>query len=174
MKKLWKIQGFIPYIVILFLNATTDLAHKITIQNTLLKSFEGDLLITLSAVVNALILLPFILLFSSSGFLSDKFSKITIIRYAALASIPIALLITVCYYQGWFIAAFVMTFLLALQSAIYSPAKYGVIKEFVGSENLGPANGVVQAVTIVAILLSSILFSMIFESFILRQKSLMS
>lgn len=165
MQTVWKIKGFIPYVIILFLNATTDLAHKITIQNTLLKSFEGDLLITLSAVVNALILLPFILLFSSSGFLSDKYSKITIIRYSALASIPIALLITLSYYQGWFIAAFVMTFLLALQSAIYSPAKYGAIKEFVGSENLGPANGVVQAVTIVAILLSSIVFSILFESF---------
>lgn len=164
MQTVWKIKGFIPYVIILFLNATTDLAHKITIQNTLLKSFEGDMLITLSAVVNALILLPFLLLFSASGFLSDKFSKITIIRYSAIASIPIALLITLCYYQGWFVAAFVMTFLLALQSAIYSPAKYGAIKEFVGSENLGPANGVVQAVTIVAILLSSILFSFVFES----------
>ena len=165
MKTLLKIQGFMPYIFILFLNATTDLAHKITIQNVLLKSFDGDILIILTAVVNAMILLPFILLFSSSGFISDKFSKTKVIRWAAFSSIFLTLLITLAYYQGWFYTAFAMTLLLATQSAIYSPAKYGMIKEMVGVDDLGKANGIVQAVTIVAILFSSIIFSIIFEAF---------
>ncbi len=165
MKSLLAVKGFVAFVLILFLNATTDLAHKITIQNVLLKSFDDQTLVILSAVVNALILLPFILLFTPAGFLSDKFSKTQVIRYSALLSIFLAFLITLCYYQGWFVAAFVMTFLLALQSAIYSPAKYGAIKELVGTENLGPANGVVQAVTIVALLMSSILFSIVFEAF---------
>ncbi len=165
MNTLLKIQGFIPFIIILFLNATTDLAHKITIQNVLLKSFDGDLLIILTAIVNAMILLPFILLFSSSGFISDKFSKTKVIRWSAFASIFLTLIITLAYYQGWFYTAFMMTLLLATQSAIYSPAKYGMIKELVGVDELGKANGVVQAVTIVAILLSSIVFSIIFEAF---------
>ncbi len=164
MNTLLKIRGFIPFIFILFINATVDIAHKITIQNILLKSFEGDTLIVLSAVVNAMILLPFILLFSPSGYISDRFSKTAVIRYSAMSSILLTLLITLSYYLGWFYAAFGMTFLLAVQSAIYSPSKYGIIKELVGTQNIGAANGAVQAVTIIAMLASAILFSVVFES----------
>ncbi|MEJ2467575.1 MAG: acyl-[ACP]--phospholipid O-acyltransferase [Campylobacterales bacterium] len=164
MGALFRRPGFAVFVLILFLNATVDLAHKITIQNILLKSFEGDLLVSLSAVVNALILLPFILLFSPAGFLSDRFSKTSVIRYSAAAAVALALLITLCYYQGWFYAAFGMTLLLAAQSAIYSPAKYALIKKLAGVQHLGAANGVTQAVTIVAILLSSLFFSVLFEA----------
>ncbi len=163
MKALFRIQGFSAFMMVLFMNATVDIAHKITIQNVLLKSFEGEMLIVLSALVNAMILLPFILLFSPSGYISDRFSKSMVVRYAALGAVGLSLLITLSYYQGWFYAAFALTFLLAVQSAIYSPAKYGLIKELAGVENLGSANAAVQALTIVAILLSSILFSAIFE-----------
>jgi acyl-[acyl-carrier-protein]-phospholipid O-acyltransferase/long-chain-fatty-acid--[acyl-carrier-protein] ligase len=142
MKTLLKIGGFIPYIFILLINATVDIGHKITIQNTLLKSFEGDTLIILSALINAMILLPFILLFSPSGYLSDRYAKSKVIQYAAVSSIALALLITLSYSQGWFYVAFGLTFVLAVQSAIYSPAKYGLIKELVGTDNLGTANGI--------------------------------
>ncbi len=165
MKKLLNLRGFIPFIVILFINAMVDIGHKITIQNVLLKSFEGDTLIILSALINAMILLPFILLFSPSGYISDRFSKTKVIRYAAISAIFLTLLITLSYYQGWFYTAFALTFLLAVQSAIYSPSKYGLIRELAGIENLGAVNGIVQAVTIVAILLSSILFSIVFENY---------
>ncbi len=165
MKQLLAIRGFVPFVIILFINAIVDIGHKITIQNVLLKSFEGDTLIILSALVNAMILLPFILLFSPSGYISDRFAKTVVIRYASIAAIVLTLLITFSYYQGWFYTAFALTFVLAIQSAIYSPSKYGLIKELSGVENLGAANGVVQAVTIVAILLSSILFSIVFENY---------
>jgi hypothetical protein len=61
-------------------------------------------------------------------------------------------LITLFYYLGFFWAAYVMTFLLGILAAIYSPAKYGYIKELVGKEKLAAANGVVQACTTIAIL----------------------
>ena len=62
MGKLFKIQGFIAYTAMIFLNAFVDLGHKITIQNTILKVYEGQTQIILIAVVNALILLPFVML----------------------------------------------------------------------------------------------------------------
>ncbi|MDY0194665.1 MAG: acyl-[ACP]--phospholipid O-acyltransferase [Sulfurovaceae bacterium] len=163
MTSLIKIAGFIPFIIIVFINATVDIAHKITIQNTLLKSFDGSTLIILSALINAMILLPFIFLFSPSGYISDRFSKTKVIRYGALTAIIVSLFIVVSYYFGQFYMAFGLTFLLAAQSAIYSPAKYGMIKELVGNEHLAEANGIVQAISIAAILLSAIVFSVIFE-----------
>jgi len=164
MKALFKIAGFTPYIFIIFLNAMTDLGHKIILQNTIFKAYDGSELIVLTAIVNALILLPFIFLFSPAGFISDKYPKVKVVEYASAAAIGITTLILFSYVMGWFWVAFGLTFVLAAQSAIYSPAKYGLIKEMTGNENLAPANALVQSVTIVSILLGAVVYSLFFES----------
>jgi acyl-[acyl-carrier-protein]-phospholipid O-acyltransferase/long-chain-fatty-acid--[acyl-carrier-protein] ligase len=163
MDKLFKLTGFIPFILIIFLNAFVDLGHKILIQNTVFKIYDGQTQIILTAIVNGLILLPFVLLFSPAGFLSDKHQKPLIMKISAGVAVGLTLLITLSYYLGWFQLSFAMTFLLAVQSAFYSPAKYGYIKELTGKEQLATANAVVQAVTIVAILFGIFAFSVFFE-----------
>ena len=160
---IYKIRGFLPYIIVVFLNAFTDLGHKIIIQNTIFKIYDGQTQIILTAIVNALILTPFILLFSTSGFLSDKFSKSKVMIIAAWAAVIITLGITLSYYLGEFKLAFFLTLVLAIQSAIYSPAKYGYIKELVGNKHLTLGNGIVQAVTTVAILGGIFIYSVFFE-----------
>jgi len=163
MKALFNIAGFGSYILIVFLNAMTDLGHKIVLQNTIFKAYDGSELIVLTAIINALILLPFIFLFSPAGFISDKYPKVKVVEYASAAAIGITTLILFSYMMGWFWAAFVLTFILAAQSAIYSPAKYGLIKEMTGNDMLAAANAVVQAVTIVSILAGAVIYSVFFE-----------
>jgi acyl-[acyl-carrier-protein]-phospholipid O-acyltransferase/long-chain-fatty-acid--[acyl-carrier-protein] ligase len=163
MPSLFSVSGFAPYITVIFLNAFVDLGHKIIIQNTLFKSYDGDTQILLTAIVNALILLPFILMFTPSGYLADRWPKNWVMRISAWFAVGITLTITLCYSLGWFWPAFAMTFLLAVQSAFYSPAKFGYIKELVGNESLTNANGWVQAVTMVAILAGTFAFSVLFE-----------
>lgn len=158
-----KIAGVLNYLIVVFLNAFTDLGHKIIIQNTIFKVYDGDLLIVLTTVVNTLILLPFILMFSPSGFLADKFAKNVIMKHSAAFAVVITLIITYAYYHGLFILAFAMTFLLALQSALYGPAKYGYIKELFGVKFITSGNGAVQAVTTVAILSGIIFYTILFE-----------
>ena len=148
----------------IFLNAFVDLGHKIIIQNTVFKVYDGSTQVILTALINGLILLPFILLFTPSGFLADRFQKPKIMRWAAAIAVGITLLITLSYYLGWFKFAFAMTFMLAVQSAFYSPAKYGYIREIAGKNNLSLANGLVQSVTIIAILLGMFVFSILFEN----------
>lgn len=164
MKKLTQFAGAWPFFIAVFLNAFVDLGHKIVIQNTVFKLYDGPYQVTLTAILNALILLPFILLLSPAGFLSDKFRKTEVMRMSAWMVVILCIAITVCYHMGWFWAAFAMTFLLAAQSAIYSPAKYGFIKEFFGKNRLGEANGVVSALSITAILAGIFAFSVAFES----------
>jgi len=163
MKQLLRCGGFLPFIGMMFLNAFTDLGHKIIIQNTLFKTYDGDTQILLTAIVNALILVPFVLLFSPSGFLADRFAKPRVMRVSAWVAVGLTLAITLFYYLGWFWPAFAMTFLLAIQAAIYSPAKYGYIKELVGNEALASANAWVQATTTTAILFGIFFFSILFE-----------
>ncbi|MBV1790071.1 acyl-[ACP]--phospholipid O-acyltransferase [Marinobacterium sp. D7] len=165
MNQLFKIKGFLPYILVVFINAFVDLGHKIVIQNTIFKTWDGEVQVILTAIVNGLILLPFILLFSPSGFLADRFPKEKVMRYGALAAVAGTTLITLSYWMGWFWMAFGLTLLLAIQSAIYSPAKYGYIRELLGDERLAQGNAQVQAVTIVSILSGTFVFSALFEQF---------
>lgn len=166
MLKLLKQKGAIPYIIVIFLNAIVDLGDKIILQNTIFKVYEGSTQIVLTALVNALILLPFVMFFTPAGFLSDRFSKARVLQHASKVSLAIVVLITIAYHSGMFQTALFLTFLLAAQSAFFSPAKYGLIRELFGKEHLTEGNGIVQAVTIIAILLSSLLFSLFFESMV--------
>ncbi len=164
MPSLIRTLGAIPFLVAVFLNAFVDLGHKIIIQNTIFKVYDGPEQVILTAILNALILLPFILLFSPAGFVSDKYPKNQTMKLSAWAAVVLTLGITGCYALGWFWPAFAMTFLLAIQSAFYSPAKYGYIKGLFGKQRLAQANGLVQSVSIVAILAGTVVFSIAFES----------
>ncbi|PKF61578.1 acyl-[ACP]--phospholipid O-acyltransferase [Psychromonas sp. psych-6C06] len=164
MKKLINIKGAWPYLFALFLNSFVDLGHKIIIQNTIFKSYDGELQILLTTLVNGLILLPFILLLTPAGFISDKHPKNKVMRISACFAVLLTLAITACYYLGLFWPAFAMTFLLAVQSTFYSPAKYGYIKPLFGKEKLAQANGVVQAASIIAILTGTVVYSLFFET----------
>jgi acyl-[acyl-carrier-protein]-phospholipid O-acyltransferase / long-chain-fatty-acid--[acyl-carrier-protein] ligase len=135
----------------------------------LFKYYDDPELRIYTALINTMIILPFIMAFTPAGFLSDKFPKHWIIRASAFLAIPITALITLCYYMGWFWPAFWLTFVLALQSALYSPAKFGYIRELVGKEKIAPANSVVQAVTIVAILSGTLVYTLIFEALLTGQ-----
>ena len=172
MREIFSIKGFTSFVIVLFLNSFTDLGHKIIMQNLLFKQYSGTEQIIYISIINLLIILPFILLFTPSGWIGDRFAKNKVMVYSAAAAIPITAMITLSYYQGWFEAAFVFTFILAAQSVIYSPAKYGYIKEIVGKDNLPTGNSVVQSTTIISILVSSFFYSILFENSYIESNSL--
>ncbi len=163
---MFKTKSFIPYLLVVFLNSFVDLGHKILIQNTLYQTTSPGNYTILSSILNALILLPYILIFTPSGFISDHFSKVKVLRVTAILAVPILLFITYCYYEGWFWMAFALTLTLGFQSAVNSPAKYGYIKEIFGKSNIAQANAYVQTTAIVAILGGTVLFTVLFTYFV--------
>ncbi|RUR39307.1 acyl-[ACP]--phospholipid O-acyltransferase [Vreelandella populi] len=167
MQRLLRTPGAWPYLIAIFLNAFVDLGHKIVIQNTIFKSYEGTTQIVLTALVNALILLPFILLFTPAGHAANAYPKVRIMRISAWVAVGVSLGITAAYYYGLFWVAFTMTLLLAIQSAFYSPAKYGLVKGLFGKSHLAEANGLIQAVTIGAILAGTLAFTALFEHWVI-------
>ena len=100
-------RGFIPYLAVVLINAMIDLGHKIVIQNTIFKCYDGSTQIGLTALVNACILLPFILFFTPAGFLADRFPKHLVMRWTAAFALPLTVLITVVYVTGRFETAFI-------------------------------------------------------------------
>ena len=87
MDKLFRLAGFLPFMLIIFLNAFVDLGHKILIQNTVFKIYDGQTQIILTAIVNGLILLPFVLLFSPAGYLSDRHPKPRVMQVSAAVAV---------------------------------------------------------------------------------------
>ncbi len=161
-----RIRGFLPYILIVFFNAFVDLGHKILIQNTLYQTANAEHFSLMSSIINGFILLPYLLLFTPSGFIADKFKKVIVLRITAAAAIPLTIIATWSYFQGYFYVAFGITLLLATQSALNSPAKYGYIKELFGKANIAKANAIVQTTAIIAILAGTFVFSLIFDHYL--------
>ena len=148
---------------VVFLNALIDLGHKIALQNTVFKMYDGSEQIILAAIINACILLPFIALVMPVAKLADTHNKVKIMRTTAAASLLLTLAITLFYSAGWFWPAMIMTLLMAIQSAFYSPAKLAYLKLCWGSSRLSQANGWAQTASICGILMGTLAFSVGFE-----------
>lgn len=150
-------------LLVSFVNVFIDISHKILLQNTIYKTFDGNEQLLLTTIVNALLLLPFIFLFSTSGFLSDKFPKNKIIKITSFINIFLNVIAYICYLYGAFWSMFTIILIMGIQSCIYSPAKYGYIKELMGKDFISSGNALINAVTMISILLAMALYSFGFE-----------
>ena len=155
----------IAFLFVVFCNAVVDVAHKVLLQNIAFKIFDGSIQVIWISIINALIIIPFLLLFTVSGYLSDKYNKKDILVYGAVSSFLLSGLMIISYLSGDFYFAMFSLVLLAVQSAIYSPAKFGLILDIYGKKNLSSGNASLQAISIIAILFSIAIASLVFENF---------
>ena len=111
-KAIKDIRGLLPYVLVVFFNAIIDLGDKILLQNAIFKHYDGSTQIILTAFVNSLIIQPAIMLFTPSGFLSDRFSKTTVLRESSKVALILTVLIMFSYFFGLFkISLFLATFI---------------------------------------------------------------
>lgn len=115
-------------------------------------------------VAGLLIVLPFILFAPVVGWLSDRFSKRNVMLGAAIAQLLILCLLSCALWLRSLNLALVGFFLLALQSAVFSPAKMGIVKELVGSARLGFASGMQQMTSLIAILIGQVSMGYLFDA----------
>ncbi|MEQ8788033.1 MAG: MFS transporter [Pirellulaceae bacterium] len=94
--------------------------------------------------------LPYILLAAPAGYLSDRFSKRSVIVACKIAEIVIMLLGVLGIWMGqlWFLFAAVG--LMGAQSALFSPAKMGCIPEILKPDKISAANGIFGLATVVS------------------------
>lgn len=155
----------LSFLFVVFCNAVVDVAHKVLLQNIAFKIFDSSEQVVWISIINAMIIIPFLLLFTVSGYLSDKYNKKDILIYGAVSSFTLSILMIFSYLSGNFYLAMFNLVLLAVQSAIYSPAKFGIILSIWGKKNLARGNSALQAVSIIAILFAIASGSFIFESY---------
>lgn len=155
----------LSFLFVVFCNAVVDVSHKVLLQNIAFKIFDGSEQVVWISIINAMIIIPFLLLFTVSGYLSDKYNKKDILVYGAVSSFILSVLMIFSYLSGNFYLAMFNLVLLAVQSTIYSPAKFGIILDVWGKKNLAKGNSALQSVSIIAILFAIAIGSLVFESF---------
>ncbi len=107
--------------------------------------------------------LPFVLFAPLAGWVSDRFSKRDVMLGAAIAQVLILAWICAAVMARNMPIALCGFFALAVQSALFSPAKFGIIKELVGSKHLGFAAGIQQMTAMLAILVGQIAAGYLFD-----------
>lgn len=106
-------------------------------------------------------MIPFILFAATAGTLADRFSKRSIIYFTRGMEILTTLLGLLAFVFKSAFGGYAVLFLLSLQSALFSPCKYGIIPEIVAKERISHYNGVISATTYLAII-----FGTFFASFL--------
>jgi 1-acyl-sn-glycerol-3-phosphate acyltransferase len=107
-------------------------------------------------VIGALFILPFVLFSATSGQLTDKYDKRTMIRLVKDLEIVIMLIAAWGFISGNVPALLLCVFLMGLHSTLFGPVKYALLPQVLGERELTGGNGMVEMGTFVAILLGNV------------------
>ncbi|WP_437205436.1 MFS transporter [Planctomicrobium sp. SH664] len=107
----------------------------------------------LQGIATILFAAPFILLSGYAGFLSDRYSKRTIVVLVKGLEIVVMAMGLVAFLVGNVYAMLAVLCLMGAHSALFGPSKYGILPELFPSQALPKVNGMVQMTTFLAIIL---------------------
>lgn len=149
-------RGFNALIVTQFFGAANDNLLKTVLTFMVINGIWADAFGKGSQGLIFLIFnLPFILLSGYAGRFADRYSKRTVSVLVKIAEVPIALVAGIGFWTGNLWLTVLALVLLCSQSAFFGPAKYGVIVELVGPRQLSRANGVINMMTNLAVIVGS-------------------
>jgi acyl-[acyl-carrier-protein]-phospholipid O-acyltransferase/long-chain-fatty-acid--[acyl-carrier-protein] ligase len=143
-----------------FFGAVNDNIMKVVIVFTILYGAWAGILgkgADAQSYVNYVFTVPFILLSGYAGTFSDRNSKSRVVFWIKLIEIPIVIIAAIGFWtQELWIALFALL-ALTCQSAYYGPAKYGMIPEIVAARDLSRANGMINMMTNIAVIVGTLL-----------------
>lgn len=148
-----------------FLGAFNDNVYKMIVSFTAVRvaldpATSGRYL----ALAGAVFIFPYILFSGYAGQLADRYSKTRMLQITKSLEIVTMLMGIAALTAGSINLLLVVLFLLATQATFFSPAKYGILPEAFGAEQISRANGLVELTTFVAIVVGTSFGSALFES----------
>lgn len=142
-----------------FLGAMNDNILKLLIIFYLIGARGAEHAGVITAAVGAAFVLPFLLFSAPAGCLADRLAKSRIIVAVKLMEVAVTALAVLVFALGWHGGLYLVIFLMATHSAFFAPAKYGVIPELAGRDQLSRANGLVESFTYLAIIFGTTMAS---------------
>jgi 1-acyl-sn-glycerol-3-phosphate acyltransferase len=151
-------RRFAPFFWTQFSGAANDNLFKFAFTVMVTYQLQIDWLPPAMAglVIGALFILPFLLFSATSGQLTDKYDKRTMIRLVKDLEICIMLIAAWGFIAGNVIALLLCVFLMGLHSTLFGPVKYALLPQVLGERELTGGNGMVEMGTFVAILLGNV------------------
>lgn len=146
-----------------FLGALNDNIFKLLVIYLLIHVDGPNSANKILSLAGAIFVIPFLLFSSSAGVLADRFSKRTIIVYTKVLELAIMIFGWFTVRAEWHAGAYTALFLMATQSALFSPSKYGIIPELVEPKMVSKANGTLTSFTYLAIILGTFFASFIID-----------
>ena len=107
-------------------------------------------------VIGALFILPFLLFSATSGQLTDKYDKTTMIRLVKNLEIGIMALAAWAFMAANVPVLLGCVFLMGLHSTLFGPVKFAYLPQVLNERELTGGNGMVEMGTFVAILLGNV------------------
>ncbi|HEY4302589.1 MAG TPA: MFS transporter [Candidatus Didemnitutus sp.] len=107
----------------------------------------------LRSLLSAALVAPFILFAPLAGWVVDRFPKSRVLNLSLGAQAVIMALLVAALAMHWMPGALICFGLLSLQAAVFAPAKRGILRELVGADVLSRAVGVMEMLSVTAILL---------------------
>ena len=150
-------SGFLSLIWTQFFGAINDnILKQVLIWMLIYGIWKGQLGDGAQGYANIIFTVPFILLSGYAGRFADRNSKRDVVVLVKIIEIPIALIALVGFWSQnlWLTLGALLA--LACQSAFFGPAKYGMIPELVESRDLSRANGLINMMTNIAVIIGTL------------------
>jgi len=110
----------------------------------------------LISIVSASLVLPYLFLSPLGGRLAVVYSKLKVFRFFKLLEIPIMLIACTAFYFHLVILAVFSVFLMGIQSCLYSPSKYSLIRDIGGKEGVSYGSGIFETMAFLGILVGTV------------------
>lgn len=159
-------RGFLALIITQFFGAMNDNVLKGVLTFMVIDgAWAGRLGEGGQGIVGVCFTVPFILLSAFAGQLADRYSKRTVTMVVKAMEIPIAALAGYGFFAGdlWITLAALVA--LTCQSSFFGPAKYGMIPELVGSDQLSRANGIINMLTNAAVIFGTLVAGLVSDRY---------
>jgi len=137
-----------------FLGALNDNVFRLLVVFFLVEGLQQDATRVLAAAMTVFVT-PFILFSHAAGVLADRVSKRAIIVVSKWIELFVMALGCVAICFGLSGVLYALIFLMATQSAMFGPSKYGIIPELVDRDSLSKANGFLVGLSYLAIILGT-------------------
>jgi acyl-[acyl-carrier-protein]-phospholipid O-acyltransferase/long-chain-fatty-acid--[acyl-carrier-protein] ligase len=116
-------------------------------------------------VATFVLALPFLFFPGFFGSLADRYSKQRVALATKYIEVGIMFAAGYAFWLGNPYLVFFIFFLMAAQSAMFGPTKYGILPEIIPEARLSWANGIMQMTTIISIILGTILGGVVYGYF---------
>lgn len=146
-----------------FLGALNDNIYKLLIVYFFIQLEGIEHSHEILAVTGAIFVIPFLLFSAFSGTMADRFSKRDVIVTTKILELVIMGLGVLAFALQSKIGSYGILFLLATQSALFGPSKYGIVPEIVSTDKISKANGLMTSFTFLAIILGTFLASFLIQ-----------